>query len=105
MNTGSTQIHRRQATERRLHFDSPTRTRGNSDLCVDDGYCLRLLSVDTSPLTYFSPFPSRTLPRSMRTMTESGQLRSSISLLGNHADFLLSRSTSALSTLWAALAL
>ena len=43
--------------------------------------------MDTSPSTYFSPFPSRTLPRSTRTMTDSGQLRSSISLLGNHADF------------------
>ena len=60
-----------QATKRPLHFDSPTRTRGNSDLCVDDDYCLRLLSVDTSPLTYFSPFPSRTLPWITRTMTES----------------------------------
>ena len=44
-------------TERRLHFDSPTRTRVNSDSCVNDGPCLRLFSVDTSPLTYFSPFP------------------------------------------------
>ena len=38
-----------QATERPLRFDSPTRTRGNSDLCVDDGYCLQLLSVDKLP--------------------------------------------------------
>ena len=53
----------------------------------------------------FSPFPSRTLPRSTRTMTESSQLRLSILLLGNHADFLLSQSTSALSTQWAALVL
>ena len=78
-----------RATERRLHFDSPTRARVNSDSSVNDGYCFRLFSVDTSPSTYFSPFPSRTLPRSTRTMTasDSGQLRSSISLLGNHADF------------------
>ena len=27
--------------------------------------------MDTSPPTYFSPFPSRTLPRSTRTMTDS----------------------------------
>ena len=60
------------------------------DSSVNDGYCFRLFSVDTSPSTYFSPFPSRTLPRSTRTMTDSGQLRSSISLLGNHAEFLLS---------------
>ena len=100
---GST--HTWRATERRLHFDSPTRTCVNSDSSVNDGYCFRLFSVDTSPSTYFSPFPSRTLPRSTRTMTDSGQLRSSISLLGNHAEFLLSRSTSALNTLQAALAL
>ena len=77
----------------------------NSDSSVNDGYCCRLFSVDTSPSTYFSPFPSRTLPRSTRTMTDSGQLRSSISLLGNHAEFLLSRSTSALNTLQASHAL
>ena len=76
-----------RATERRLHFGSPTRARVNLDSSVNDGYCFRLFSVDTSPSTYFSPFPSRTLPRSTRTMTDSGQLRSSISLLGNHADF------------------
>ena len=73
--------------ERRLHFDSPTRTRVNSDSCVNDGYCLRHFSEDTAPSTYFSPFPSRTLPRSTRTMTDSGQLRSSISLPGYHVDF------------------
>ena len=76
-----------RATERRLHFDSPTRARVNLDSSVNDGYWFRLFSVDTSPSTYFSPFPSRTLPRSTRTMTDSGQLRSLISLLGNHADF------------------
>ena len=38
-------------------------------------------------MTYFSPFPSQTLPRSTRTMTDSGQLRSSISLPGYHVDF------------------
>ena len=99
---GAGSTHTWRATERRLHFDSLTRTRVNSDSCVNDGYCLRLFSVDTSPSTYFSPFPSRTLPRSTQTMTDSGQLRSSISLLtvlGNHAEFLLSRSTSALNTL------
>ena len=94
-----------RATERRLHFDSPTRTRVNSDSSVNDGYCFRLFSVDTSPSTYFSPFPSRTLSRCTWTMTDSGQLRSSISLLGNHAEFLLSRSTSALNTLQASHAL
>ena len=103
--TGAGSTHTWRATERRLHFDSPTRTRVNSDLSVNDGYCFRLFSVATSPLTYFSPFPSRTLPRSTRTMTDSGQLRSSISLLGNHAEFLLSRSTSALNTLQASHAL
>ena len=96
--------HTWRATERRLHFDSPTRTRVNSDLSVNDGYCFRLFSVDTSPSTYFSPFPSRTL-HGTRTMTDSGQLRSSISLLGNHAEFLLSWSTSALNTLQASHAL
>ena len=80
-------VDRRWSTERRLHFDSPTRTRVNSDSCVNDGYCLRHFSVDTAPSTYFSPFPSRTLPRSTRTMTGSGQLRSSISLPGYHVDF------------------
>ena len=93
--TGAGSTHTWRATERRLHFDSPTRARVNSDSSVNDGYCFRLFSVDTSPSTYFFPFPSRTLPRSTRTMTDSGQLRSSISLLGNHAEFLLSRSTSA----------
>ena len=77
----------RRSTERRLHFDSPTHTRVNSDSCVNDGYCLRHFSVDTAPSTYFSPFPSRILPRSTRTMTASGQLRSSISLPGYHVDF------------------
>ena len=80
-------VDRRRSTERRLHFDSPTCTRVNSDLCVNDGYCLRHFSVDTAPSTYFSPFPSRTLPRSTRTMTDSGQLRSLISLPGYHVDF------------------
>ena len=103
--TGAGSTHTWRATERRLHFDSPTRTRVNSDSSVNDGYCFRLFSVDTSPSTYFSPFPSRTLPRSTRTMTDSGQLRSSISLLGNHAEFLLSRSTSVLNTLQASHAL
>ena len=70
-----------------FHFDSPTHTCVNSDSCVNDGYCLRLFSVDTAPSTYFSPFPSRTLPRSTGTMTDSGQLRSSISLPGYHVDF------------------
>ena len=97
MYTGAGSTHTWRATERRLHFDSPTRTRVNSDSCVN-GYCLRFFSVDTSPSTYFSPFPSRTLPRSKRTMTDSGQLRSSISLRGSHAEFLLSRSRSALNT-------
>ena len=59
----------------------------NWDSCVNDGYCLRHFSVDTAPSTYFSPFPNRTLPRSTRTMTDSGQLRSSISLPGYHVDF------------------
>ena len=80
-------VDRRRSTERRLHFDSPTRTRVNSDSCVNDGYCLRHFSVDTAPSTNFSPFPSRTLSRSTRTMTDSGQLRSSISLPGYHVDF------------------
>ena len=80
-------VDRRRSTERRLHFDSPTRTRVISDSCVNDGYCLRHFSVDTAPSTYFSPFRSRTLPHSARTMTESGQLRSSISLPGYHVDF------------------
>ena len=44
-------------------------------------------SVNTSPLTNISPFSSRTLPRSTRTMTDRGQLRSSISLPEYHADF------------------
>ena len=64
-----------------------TRTRVNSDSCVNDGYCLRHFGVDTVPSTYFSPVPSRTLPLSTRTMTDSGQLRSSISLPGYHVDF------------------
>ena len=46
------------------YVPAPTRTRVNSDSCVNDGYCLRHFSVDTAPSTYFSPFPSRTLPRS-----------------------------------------
>ena len=79
MYTGTGSTHTRRATERRLHFDSPARTRVNSDSCVNNGYCLRLFSVDTSPSTYLPPFPSRTLPRSTRTMTDTGgQLRSSI---------------------------
>ena len=80
-------VDRRRSTERRLHFGSPTRTRVNSDSCVNDGYCLRHFSVDTVPSTYFFLFPSRTLPPSTRTMTHSGQLRSSISLPGYHVDF------------------
>ena len=103
--TGAGSTHTWRATERRLHFDSPIRTCMNSDSSVNNGYCFRLFIVDTSPSTYFSPFPSRTLPRSTRTMTDSGQLRSSISLLGNHAEFLPSRSTSALNTLQASHAL
>ena len=84
-------VDRRRSTERRLHFDSPTRTRVNLDSCVNDGYCLRHFSVDTAPSTYFFPFPSRTLPRSTRTMTDSGQLRSSISLPEYHVDFFYFR--------------
>ena len=80
-------VDRRRSTERRLHFDSRTRMRVNSDSCVNDGYCLRHFSVDTAPSTYFSPFPSRTLPHSTRTMIGSGQLRSSISLPGYQVDF------------------
>ena len=98
--TGTGSTHTWRATGRRLHFDSPTRIRVNSDSCVNDGYCLHLFSVDTSPSTYFSPFPSRTLPRSTRTMTDSGQLRSSISLLGNHADFFYFREARQLWTLY-----
>ena len=51
MYTGPGSTHTWRATERRLHFDSPTRTRVNSDSCVNDGYCLHLFSVDTSPTT------------------------------------------------------
>ena len=80
-------VDRRRSTERRLHFDSPTHTRVNSDSCINDGYCLRHFSVDTARSTYFSPFPSRTLSRSTRMMTDSGQLWSSISLPGYHVDF------------------
>ena len=79
-------VDRRRSTERGLHFDSPTHTRVNSESCVNDGYCLRHFSVDTAPLTYFSSFPSRTLPRSTRTMMDSGKLWSSISLHG-YVDF------------------
>ena len=43
--------------------------------------------MDTAPSTYFSPLPSRTLPRSTRMMTDSAQLRSSISRPRYHADF------------------
>ena len=80
-------VDRRRSTERRLHFDSPTRTRVNLDSCVNDGYCLRHFSVDTAPSTYFSPFPSRTLPRSTRTMMDGDQRRSSIPMPGYHVDF------------------
>ena len=103
--THASSTSRWRATEWRLHFVSPTQTRVNSDSCVNDGYYLRFFSVDTLPSTYFSPFPSRSLPRSARTMTDSSQLRSSISLPGTLPIFLLSRSTSALNTLQAALAL
>ena len=84
-------VDRRRSTERRLHFDSPTHIRVNSDSCVNDGYCLGRFGVDTAPSTCFSPFPSRTLPRSTRTMTDSGQLRWSISLPGYHVDFFYFR--------------
>ena len=67
---GARSTHTIRATERRLHFDSPTRTGVNSDSSFNDAYCFRLFSVDTSPSIYFSPFPSRTLPRSTRTMTQ-----------------------------------
>ena len=91
-----------QATERRLHFDSPTRTRGNSDLCVHDCYCLRVWIRRLWPIF---PLSQVELCLGVRARwLESGQFRSSISLPGNHAD-LLSQSTSTLSTLWAALAL
>ena len=36
---------------------------------------------------FFPHFPNRTLPGSTRTMTDSGQRRSSISLPGHHVDF------------------
>ena len=54
--SGAGSTHTWRAPERRLHFDSPTRTRVNSDSSVNDGYCFRLFSVDTSPSTYFPPF-------------------------------------------------
>ena len=52
---GSISTHTWRATKRRLHFGSPTRTRVNSDSRVNDGYCLCLFSVDTSPSTAIFP--------------------------------------------------
>ena len=101
-------VDRRRSTERRLHFDSPTHTRVNSDSFVNNGYCLRHFSVDTAPSTHFSPFPSRTLPRSTRTMTDTptaANFDRRSHCPGTMSIFLLSRSTSALSTLQAALGL
>ena len=50
MYTGAGSTHTWWATERRLHFGSPTRIRVNSDSCVNDGHCLRLFSVDTTAI-------------------------------------------------------
>ena len=56
--TGSRRIHRRYGGgPPNVDFTS-TRTRVNSGSCVNDGYCVRPFSVDTSPSTYFPPFPS-----------------------------------------------
>ena len=63
-----------------LQFNCPTRTHVNSDLCVNDGYYL-LIQCGYEVFDLFSPFRSRTLPRSTNTLP------------GYHADFLLSRST------------
>ena len=43
--------------ERRLHFGALTDIRVDSDACVDDSCCL-FLCQDTSPSTYFPPFPN-----------------------------------------------
>ena len=56
--TGSDlRIGRSAAVHFSLHFDSPTHTRVNSDSCVNDGYCLRLFSVDYGAFDLFFPFP------------------------------------------------
>ena len=87
---------------RRWSFKFGCRTRTGLDLnsCVDNGSFLRVLSLDTSSLTYFPLFQLALRPAST---PDSNRRRSSISLPRPTMSLFLSQSRSALNTQYAAL--
>ena len=108
MYTASKRIHLRSVAGHRT-WTSLLLSYLYSDSCVDDGYCLRLWSVWRSPFTYF-PLSQVELCLAVR---EKKWLRAAKHDRWfpppppprYHADFLLSRRTSVLKTLLAALVL
>ena len=68
-----------------------TRTRLDSNSCVDNGFFLRVLSLDTSSSTYFPLFQLALRPAST---PDSNRRRSSISPPRNHVSFSLAKQVS-----------
>ena len=78
---------------RRWSFDFGCRTcaRLDSNLCVDNGFFLRVLSLDTLSSTYFPLFQLALRPAST---PDSNRRRSSISPPRNHVAFSLAKQVS-----------
>ena len=74
-----------------FEFGCRTRTRLDSSSCVDNGFFLRVLSLDTSSSTYFPLFQLALCPAST---PDSSRRRSSISLPRNHVTFSLAKQVS-----------
>ena len=68
-----------------------TRTRLDSNSCVDKGFFLRVLSLDTSSSTYFPLFQLALRPA---CTPDSNRRRLSISPPGNHVAFFLAKQVS-----------
>ena len=76
---------------RRWTFGCRTRTRLDSNSCFDNGFFLRVLSLDTSSSTYFPLFQLALRPAST---PDSNRRRSSISPPRNHVAFSLAKQVS-----------
>ena len=74
-----------------FEFGCRTRTRLDSNLCVDNGFFLRVLSLDTSFSTYFPLFQLALRPAST---PDSNRRRSLISPPRNHVAISLSKQVS-----------
>ena len=74
-----------------FEFGCRTRTRLDSNSCVDNGFFLRVLSLDTSSSTYFPLFQLALHPAST---PDSNRRRSSISPPRNHVVFCLAKQVS-----------